>query len=286
MHRADLHIHTDASDDATQTPEWVFSRATELGLAAVTFSDHEGMVQWHVGRQLAKEHGISFLPGIEISSTWNGMMAHVLGFFPNGAGNSLESFLIERVWAERRRVQTAMVTELQAKGFALTLDEYEAEAAANRPGTFHMPLLRLLKRRKILATEQEYMVLRKAAVTEFRYPTVPEVIDVVHDAGGAVVLAHPGGTDPGFHQFTDNEIAALAVVGLDGVEVFHRKHTEEQIRYYAKAGDRLGLGKFGGSDSHRPDAVPGRRLGDHYCDWDEVLKVLDRVWPVAMTSST
>jgi 3',5'-nucleoside bisphosphate phosphatase len=275
MRHADLHIHTNASDDATQTIEWVFARAAELGLTAITISDHEGMVQWDAGRRLAREHGLIFVPGIEISSTWNGLTAHMLGLFPRGAGASLESFLVERVWAERRRVQTAILERLQSQGAALTLDEYEQEIARNRPGTFHMPLYRLLRRKAILADEQEYMALRKATIEGFGYPTAQETIAAIHDAGGAAVLAHPGGSDPGFHQFTGEEIAALAAAGLDGVEVFHRKHDEALTRRYAKAAERLGLPRFGGSDSHRADAAPGRRVGDHTCDWDEVRSVLD-----------
>ena len=275
MRKADLHIHTDASDDATQTPEWVFARAAELGLTAITISDHEGMTQWDAGRRLARQYGLIFVPGIEISSTWKGMMVHTLGFFPHGAGESFESFMIERVWAERRRVQTAIVKHLESQGADVSLVEYEREVEANRPGTFHMPSYRLLRRKEIIANEREYMELRKATAPGFSYPTVPEVIVAVHAGGGVAVVAHPGSSDPGFHQFTGDDIAVLAAAGLDGLEVFQRKHDEAQTHTYAEAAERLGLAPFGGSDSHKPDAAPGRRVGDHYCDWDRVRRLFE-----------
>ena len=275
MRKADLHIHTDASDDASQTIESVFARAAEIGLTAVTISDHEGMVQWAAGRRLAHKHGLIFLPGIEISSSWNEELVHVLGFFPRGAGQAFERFLRESVWQERRRVQTEVLAHLMRDGAPLTLAEFEAEVQTNPSGTFHLPLYRLLKRKGMVSNAMDYVVMRNEVGVAFHYPTVQEVIEGVHAGGGIVVLAHPGNTAPGFHQFTTDEIATLADAGLDGIEVFHRSHDEEKTQMYAGAADRAGIAKFGGSDSHHANSRLGNLVGDHYCDWDEVLRVIE-----------
>lgn len=274
MRKADLHLHTSASDDATLEPEWIFRQARELGLAALAFADHEGMANVEEGKRLSKVYGVAFLPGIEISSSWQGQLVHVLGYFPHGAAFSFETFLAESVWQERRRIQLLLLDRLRQQGVAVTVTEYDAEAQAGQAGTYHIPLYRLLLRKGFVSNVKDYGVMRKAANIKYLYPPVPEVIQAVHEAGGIAVLAHPGAQEGSFYRFDAEDIAALATEKLDGVEVFHHAHDEGQTDYYAQAADCLGLVKTGGSDIHHQDASGERGPGSWFCDWDEVLRYI------------
>ncbi len=82
MRKADLHLHTHASSDASFDPEEVFSIAKARGLTALTFSDHDSFASNAAGQRLADIYDVAFLPGVEITSSWGGKPAHVLGFFP------------------------------------------------------------------------------------------------------------------------------------------------------------------------------------------------------------
>ena len=113
MRRADLHIHTRASDDATLEPEQVFHLAKERGLAAVAFTDHENIGSIEEGNRLSTVHSVIFLPGIEISSLWQGQLAHVLGYFSDGVGPSFKTFLVEGVLPARRMTQLGLLKRLQ-----------------------------------------------------------------------------------------------------------------------------------------------------------------------------
>lgn len=272
MRKADLHLHTSASDDATLEPEWIFDRARELGLAALAFTDHEGMINVEEGHRLAKVYGLAFLPGIEISGSWRGEIAHVLGYFPHGAAPSLETFLAQTVWRERDRIQLLMLEHLRQQGVAITVAEYEAEAQASRAGTYHIPLYRLLLRKGVVSDVKDYGNIRRATNIECLYPPVPQVIQAIHQAGGVAALAHPGVRGGNFCLFDAEDIAALATKGLDGIEVFHHAHDEAQTDYYAQLADRLGLVKTGGSDSHHRH---GRGPGSRFCDWDDILRYID-----------
>ena len=275
MKRADLHIHTRASDDAILEPEHVFRLAKERGLAAVAFTDHEGMANVEEGKRLSTVYGVTFLPGIEISCVWRGQLAHVLGYFLNGAASSFETFLVERVWQARRRTQLTLMERLRQRGVAVTVAEYDAEAQA---GGYHMPLYRLLLRKGIVSSVKEYALMRAAEGIKYLYPPIPEIVRAVHDAGGIAVLAHPahpGSHGIDFYRFDAEAIAVLATEGLDGVEVFHPTHTETQMDYYAQVAERLGLVKTGGSDSHGHGGAIKRQVGHIFCDWDEVLRYLD-----------
>jgi predicted metal-dependent phosphoesterase TrpH len=80
---------------------------------------------------------------------------------------------------------------------------------------------------------------------------VEEAVQLIHDAGGVAVWAHP---------FWDVEAdpAVLATIerfqamGIDGVEVFYVTHTREQIDLLVQACTRLGLLTTGSSDFHGP----------------------------------
>jgi hypothetical protein len=76
-----------------------------------------------------------------------------------------------------------------------------------------------------------------------------EAIDLVHAAGGACVLAHPG-TYREVSPVPEEEIERLTERGLDGLEAAHPEHgPEDEVRYIELA-ERLGLIWTGSSDCH------------------------------------
>jgi 3',5'-nucleoside bisphosphate phosphatase len=71
-----------------------------------------------------------------------------------------------------------------------------------------------------------------------------EAMDLLHQAGGLAVMAHPG------LNHCDQIIPRLAALGLDGLECFHSKQTSTQSEYYLALAQRLDLAVTGGSDCH------------------------------------
>ena len=167
VRKADLHIHTRASDDAILEPELIFRLAKERGLAAVAYTDHEGMASVAEGQRLSTVYGVAFLPGIEITSLWRGQFAHVLDYFPNGAASSFETFLVKRVWPGRRRAHLTLMEPLRQRGVEVTIAEYDAEAQA---GGYHLPLYRVLLRKGVVSGLEDYTVMRKVrgSICRFR----------------------------------------------------------------------------------------------------------------------
>jgi hypothetical protein len=69
-------------------------------------------------------------------------------------------------------------------------------------------------------------------------------MDLIHQAGGLAVLAHPG------LNRNDDVIPDLAGLGLDGLECFHTRHTSRISEHYLEMAERLKLAVTGGSDCH------------------------------------
>ena len=77
-----------------------------------------------------------------------------------------------------------------------------------------------------------------------KYPSVEEVIEEVHGAGGIAVLAHPG--------FYDNfaEIDKYIQMGLDGIEVWHPSNDDVQVEQLTQICTKNKILMTGGSDFH------------------------------------
>jgi hypothetical protein len=71
-----------------------------------------------------------------------------------------------------------------------------------------------------------------------------EAINLIHDAGGLAVMAHPG------LNRTDEVIPDLVAAGLDGIECFHTKHSTSMNEHYLEIADEHCLLVTGGSDCH------------------------------------
>ena len=71
-----------------------------------------------------------------------------------------------------------------------------------------------------------------------------EGIELIHQAGGLAVMAHPG------LNRTDEIIPALVDAGLDGIECFHTKHSTAMSERYLEIADKYHLLVTGGSDCH------------------------------------
>jgi predicted metal-dependent phosphoesterase TrpH len=275
MRKADLHLHTHASSDASFDPEEVFSIAKARGLTALTFSDHDNTDSTAEGQRLAAIYDVAFLPGIEITSSWRGEEAHVLGFFLDGPLPSLADFLVNKIWSVRRQYNLAVLEYVQRQGTGVTISEHDAKVVGQERSE-STALYQLLLKKGVVSNQRAFMALREESGVLLRKPPVPEAIQACHEAGGIAVVAHPGHDTGAVFTFDEENIAALAAEGLNGVEVSHPAHTEAQEDDYAQIADRLGLVKTGGSDMHVPRPEPQKLVGGTYCDWDEVLQYLER----------
>jgi len=90
-----------------------------------------------------------------------------------------------------------------------------------------------------------------------RDPFPPEeAVDVIRNAGGVPVLAHPGTSGD-----IEGTIARLLPVGLLGLEVYYGEYDDETREGLRTVADRHGLIPTGGSDFHAPGFKPGRDMG-------------------------
>ncbi|MDW8308616.1 MAG: PHP domain-containing protein [Verrucomicrobiales bacterium] len=241
---ADLHLHSRFSD-GTFTPEELVAHARRHGLSALALTDHDSVEGCEPMRTACAVHGLEFVPGTELTAEHNGAEVHILGYFIDVTHPRLLAELARFQRARQNRIRE-MCARLQALNVPLQAETVFALAQCNSPGRPHVA--RSLVERGHCSTLDEAFERflkrdRPAWVPKTRI-SAREAIALIHQAGGLAVLAHP------VLNHADHLIPVLAAEGLDGLECFHTKHSEEATQRYLAMATQHGLLITGGSDCH------------------------------------
>ncbi|MCG8469464.1 MAG: PHP domain-containing protein [Gemmatimonadetes bacterium] len=244
--RVDLHLHSTASD-GTLAPAEVVRRAAEADLVGLSLTDHDTTKGLDEAEAEAERLGLRFLPGAELSATEPGMSVHLLAFGFDRSDGNLQTFLSQYDGDRRRRAES-IVARLNELGVDLTYADVAAKCGAAAPTRAHVA--RALVSGGHVRDEREafgrYLSRERPAFVHKREVLPERVFEVVHAAGGVVVLAHPARA----HGIDD--VRRWAAEGLDGVEVLHPANSASVRSRMSELAAELGLLRSGGSDWHGP----------------------------------
>jgi 3',5'-nucleoside bisphosphate phosphatase len=252
----DLQSHSTCSDGAL-APRAVVAAAAGAGVELLALTDHDTVDGVDEALEASSARGLRLVPAIELSAL-DGEREdlHVLGYLIDHTSPALRSRLV--AYQEDRAARAhRMADTLRALGLALELPQ---RASIGRPhiaqAAFDHPANRMrLEREGIVNSSQllvAYLVPGAPAYRRRTRPSVEEAIDVIHDAGGVAVWAHP------FWDLAspDDVLATIdrfADLGLNGVEAFYPTHDAEKARLIAERCARRGLLTTGSADFHGPD---------------------------------
>ena len=271
--RADLHVHSNASD-GTDPPAEVMSRAARAGLDVVALTDHDTVAGYAQARR-ALPGSLILVPGMELSCRLDGTSRGVPGgSSPRGQHSMhLLAYLFDpddpdlaaqtqRIRDDRVLRAQAMVDRLIDLGVPITWADVAAIAGSAVVGRPH--IARAMAASGAIASPDQAFTRDwiadggRAYVDRYALESA-HAIGLVRAAGGVAVVAHPRANRD--LLVTDEQIAVLAAAGLAGVEVFHPDQPEaEQASLLALTRD-LGLIATGGSDDH--GTLTGHRIGSH-----------------------
>jgi predicted metal-dependent phosphoesterase TrpH len=244
MRVADLHLHTRFSD-GTYTPEELVAQALRQDLAAMALTDHDTVEGCGPTAQACAAAGIEFIPGTELTAEQDGHELHILGYLMDTQNLKFltETQRFQSVRQNRIREMVSLLNQLQVP---LTAEAVFALANCRAPGRPHVA--RALVQAGLCgsldeAFERFLKKSRPAWVPKFKICAI-DAIELIHQAGGVAVMAHPG------LNRADEVIPGLAEAGLDGLECFHTKHSSATAAHYLQMAERLQLLVTGGSDCH------------------------------------
>jgi predicted metal-dependent phosphoesterase TrpH len=277
--RADLHVHSSASD-GTDPPAEVMRRAAQVGLDVVALTDHDTVAGHAEARAAAGTlMPVTLLPGMELSCKLDGRSLHLLAYLFDPDQPELAAELA-RIRDDRVIRARAMVDRLAGLGVAVTWEQVAEIAGTAVVGRPH--IARAMAASGAIASPREAFtrdwIADGGRAYVGRYALDPvRAIGLVRAARGVTVLAHPrAGRDT---YVSDEQIAGLAAVGLAGVEVNHPDQSDtERGRLLALVHD-LALVATGGSDDH--GSLTGHRLGAESTPAEEYEDLVSRARPGA-----
>lgn len=267
---ADLHTHTTFSDGRL-SPASLVEKAALRGLGALAITDHDTVAAHDVASLAAARHGIGLITGVELSADFAGRDAHILGYGFDPAHEGLRAHLARFRQARVARAQ-AMVARLARLGAPITWERVAAIAGSGAVGRPHVAQA-LVEAGHVDTMAQAFdrFVGEGAPAYVQKAPIHPfDSIRLIHAAGGAAVLAHPGAT------FTAADVAELARAGLDGLEVVHPSHSDEMRAHWAAVAARYALVTTGGSDYHGYRPFEEEHFGTYGIEPEQVAALLAR----------
>jgi predicted metal-dependent phosphoesterase TrpH len=251
----DLHIHTTATPHhSSWEPDVLAQAAAGAGLRAIAATDHNTTSGVRALLEAGLRYGVRVIPGVEIDSGFGGKLWHTLVYAVDPDAPPMLA-LCAAVFERNMADAAALRVKLGQRGFRLDgLDGLGRPPNVADVGTALARQNALPGRRPSEDDEGAGMRHILSEVEGGYQPIgVDEIIEVAHHAGGLAVLAHPGRSKSIYAiPAVADDIAALAEVGLDGIEVFYPTHTPEQRAFYRELAQRHGLLVTGGSDSHHP----------------------------------
>jgi predicted metal-dependent phosphoesterase TrpH len=250
---ADLHCHSVISD-GTLTPEDLAGRARRGGVELWALTDHDEIGGQHRAAAAAREQGLAYLTGTEISVTFAGETVHIvgLGFDANDPAlrEGLQATRAGR--AERAREMADGLAQVGISG------AYEGalQFVGNPNLISRTHFARFLVDTGICKDTHEvfrrFLTEGKPGFVPHRWASLKNAIQWITGAGGVAVIAHPAR-----YKFTPNEEYALftefKIHGGQAVEVITGSHSLQEALKYGEMAAEFDLAASRGSDFHSPD---------------------------------
>ena len=243
---SDLHTHTNFSD-GTLSPDELLAEAKNLGLSYLAITDHDTVdgVKYLYENGLYPSKGIKFVPGVEFSANHAERDVHLVGYnidIYNGALADMINEISEARWTRFSEI----IQNLQARKYNIReADVLQIAGSSRSIGRFH--IARALVKKGAFKTVREafekMLGKDKPAYAPRYFPEIDAIIDVIHQSGGQVILAHP-------KLVEDDSLVEELCAKIDGIEVFYPNHQLQDIQRYADFARKFQLLMVGGSDFH------------------------------------
>ncbi len=267
MYPIDLHVHSTVSD-GTFTPKELAFYGKSKGLVAMALTDHDTTDGIEECRKYADTVHLRIIDGIEISSTYKGIEVHILGYFIDIKNEKLQTTLKEVKDARSNR-NVDMINKLNELGLAITYEDVitsgDKDAVITR-AHFGRALINKGYVETMDEAFDKYLGRNKPAYIERKYIDYKDCIDLIHQAGGLAVIAHPKLYK--LKEVTlETFIADLAVAGIDGIETVYPEYPLDYQAKLTQLCQQHNLVPTGGSDFHganKPHLDIAFGFGDTY----------------------
>lgn len=269
----DFHMHSIYSD-GVKSPEELLRHALDCNLSMMALTDHDeidGIKALRTAQeQLDPEKTIKIINGCEFSADYKDKSIHILGYRFDETNKELRDF-IEYFKSKREERIDEIIRRCNNAGYFISKDEllkkFPKTQAYGRP---HIGQLLIDGGYAKDINDVFKDILRKDSpcyVPKVKIE-VPYIIDIIHKAGGLAVMAHPKLVT------SDEYVVEMLAYDFDGMEVYHTKHNDDDVKRYKALAKEHNLFITGGSDYH---GIPGKapdQFGDYLVSAEDVSEFI------------
>ena len=262
----DMHTHTNYSD-GDLAPIDVVKEAIKNNIGTMAITDHdtlEGIKTIDRNNPYIKASGIKIINGIELSAKVSKGRMHILGY-----GIDLNNTALNKKMNELKNNSTYSVLSvlLQIRNDYNIVFEYEdiknminANHNLGRPDLAKL-CIKYGYAESVKEAFDKYLIDAYEKVRgKNKGIYYPECIELITNAGGIPVLAHPKSLDLSEKEFLIL-LKDMIQCGLKGIESYHSSFTKEEMEYYQNVANEYGLLVSAGSDFHGKTVKPDIELG-------------------------
>jgi len=288
--KIDLHIHTKTCSDGNLSVEEVFKEAKSRNIGLMSITDHDCIDCQERAIILAKEYGITYIPGVELNVTFQypgnkSISLDFLGYQYDINNQALKNKLqLLREHRERRALQILekLNIEFDEENIERFTKEDLQKIQDSVDGAFGRPhIANYLIEKGIVKDKQEAFDKYLVKCDVPKYPlSLAEASELVRNAGGILVHAHPN--DPNGTSLVsitpDLEEQARIIKEymlqyIDGIECWHSRHNAKTTACYIEFARKHGLVITGGSDCHQKPLLMGTLdIPDYVAEQFKVLR--------------
>ena len=259
----DLHTHSTASD-GTFSPKELVEKARNIGLGAVALTDHNTLAGLSEFVQAAQRTAVRPIPGIEVSTEYEGHEVHIVGLFltPKTGPELAEHLKVFE--QEKEENNRELVDALNRAGYRISWEQLRHQVMG-RMNRAHIAAA-LTEAGYIHSPEEAFRTILRPDGEFYHPPHCPQslpVLEMLRDLKICPVLAHP------FLSLMPRQLAQFLPEakkrGLMGMEVFYSTYDSRTTQTAQAMAEHYGLLPSGGSDFHgtiKPDIGLGVGRGN------------------------
>lgn len=264
MNCIDLHVHSTASD-GTLTPREVVKLAKESGLVAIALTDHDTIQGIEEAVDEGNKLGIKVIPGIEISAEYLGGDIHILGLNVDYTSKRFEE-IVNICQNSREDRNRKMIKKMQEDGIDISEEKMYARFGDSSITRAHFARY-LVENGYVTHKDMAFAMYLEKGKKYYvsREKVTPQMaIEIIKDAGGHPVLAHPL-----LYKLGKDRLMSLfdsvKKLGMEGIEGLYSLNTPSDDAFLKKVADNYGFYLTGGSDFHganKPNIMIGKGKGN------------------------
>lgn len=248
MKYCDLHTHTNGSD-GTDTPYELCQNAKKIGLGAIAITDHNTVKNIFELEKCAKEMGLDYILGSEITTEHNGKEVHMLCMCINKNNAPCVADFTDVMQKSKRQGNLNLAKKLREGGYQIYLENLEKRFGDN---INRAHFAKVLVEMGVVATMKEAFsgILKEGNgfYIPSERPTTVDTIKRIREWKCVPVLAHP--LLSFIPEKLEEALPLFKQAGLIGMEAYYPKFTQEQTDYLLSFCEKYSLIPLGGSDYH------------------------------------